>query len=107
MPPSISLEEGNVYVNQMRRLIRSFPEIATVVSQQGRPDDGTEATGFSNVEFFAPLKPASTWPPGVDKEALTRTIDAALSEHFPGVTFDFSQYLEDNVEEEISGVKSE
>jgi cobalt-zinc-cadmium resistance protein CzcA len=107
MPPSISLEEGNTYVNQMRRLIRSFPEVATVVSQQGRPDDGTDPTGFFNVEFFAPLKPAASWPAGVDKDTLTQQVDAALTAQFPGVAFDFSQYLEDNVEEEMSGVKAE
>ena len=107
MPPSISLEEGNIYVNRMRRLIRSFPEVATVVSQQGRPDDGTDPTGFFNVEFFAPLKPSAAWPAGVDKDTLTQQVDAALTAQFPGVAFDFSQYLEDNVEEEMSGVKAE
>src|SRR6516164_3319439 len=55
MPPSISLEEGNDFVNRMRLVIRNFPEVETVVSQQGRPDDGTDATGFFNAEFFAPL----------------------------------------------------
>jgi cobalt-zinc-cadmium resistance protein CzcA len=107
MPPSISLEEGNIYVNRMRRLIRGFPEVATVVSQQGRPDDGTDPTGFFNVEFFAPLKPSAAWPAGVDKNTLTQQVDAALTAQFPGVAFDFSQYLEDNVEEEMSGVKAE
>ena len=107
MPPSISLEEGNVYVNRMRRLIRGFPEVATVVSQQGRPDDGTDPTGFFNVEFFAPLKPSAAWPAGVDKDTLTQQVDAAVTAQFPGVAFDFSQYLEDNVEEEMSGVKAE
>jgi cobalt-zinc-cadmium resistance protein CzcA len=107
MPPSISLEEGNIYVNRMRRLIRSFPEVATVVSQQGRPDDGTDPTGFFNVEFFAPLKPSAAWPAGVDKDTLTQQVDTALTAQFPGVAFDFSQYLEDNVEEEMSGVKAE
>jgi len=107
MPPSISLEEGNIYVNRMRRLIRGFPEVATVVSQQGRPDDGTDPTGFFNVEFFAPLKPSAAWPAGVDKNTLTQRVDAALTAQFPGVAFDFSQYLEDNVEEEMSGVKAE
>ena len=64
MPPSISLEEGNGYVNRMRRVIKSFPEVVTVVSQHGRPDDGTDATGFFNAEFFVPLKPFDTWPDG-------------------------------------------
>jgi cobalt-zinc-cadmium resistance protein CzcA len=107
MPPSISLEEGNGYVNEMRRIIRGFPEVATVVSQHGRPDDGTDATGFFNAEFFVPLKPADTWPAGVDKEKLTEQVTQALEDRFPGVEFNFSQYIEDNVEEAASGVKGE
>ena len=66
----ISLEEGNVYVNRMRKVIQSFPEVETVVSQHGRPDDGTDAAGLFNAEFFAPLKPVDQWPAGVDKDAL-------------------------------------
>ncbi len=107
MPPSISLEEGNGYVNRMRRLIRSFPEVVTVVSQHGRPDDGTDATGFFNAEFFVPLKPFDQWPAAVDKAALTRQMNRALEARFPGVEFNFSQYIEDNVEEAASGVKGE
>src|SRR5437899_1817210 len=57
MPSTISLEEGNTYVNRMRAIIANFPEVESVVSQQGRPDDGTDATGFFNAEFFAPVKP--------------------------------------------------
>ena len=62
MPPTISLQEGNGYVNEMRKLIAERPEVESVVSQHGRPDDGTDATGFFNAEFFAPLKPAKEWP---------------------------------------------
>jgi cobalt-zinc-cadmium resistance protein CzcA len=107
MPPSVSLEEGNEYVNRMRRLIKSYPEVVTVVSQNGRPDDGTDATGFFNAEFFAPLTPSETWPRGMDKEKLTRNLSTALQGQFPGVEFNFSQYIEDNVEEAASGVKGE
>jgi len=107
MPESISLEEGNSYVNQMRQVIRSFPEVQTAVSQHGRPDDGTDATGFFNAEFFVPLKPFDTWPHGVDKEKLTTQLTEALQQHFPGVEFNFSQYIQDNVEEAASGVKGE
>lgn len=106
-PTSISIEEGNPYVNQMRRLIASYPEVEKVVSQHGRPDDGTDATGFFNAEFFVPLKPASEWPAGVDKEKLTQQMTHALEEKFPGVEFNFSQYIQDNVEEAASGVKGE
>ncbi|MGA2126294.1 MAG: efflux RND transporter permease subunit, partial [Xanthobacteraceae bacterium] len=107
MPASISLEAGNDYVNRMRRVIAAFPEVVTTVSQQGRPDDGTDATGFFNAEFFVPLKPQSEWPVGIDKEALTKEMSAKLEAAFPGVEFNFSQYIEDNVEEAVSGVKGE
>ena len=69
MPATISLEEGNGYANRMRKLIDSFPEVETVVSQHGRPDDGTDAAGFFNAEFFAPLKPVEPVAP----RASTRT----------------------------------
>ena len=107
MPPSISLEEGNGYVNRMRQIIQGFPEVETVVSQHGRPDDGTDATGFFNAEFFVPLKPIQSWTKGVDKEKLTQQVNAALEEQFPGVAFNFSQNIEDNVEEAASGVKGQ
>ena len=107
MPPSISLEEGDAYVNGMRRLIQSYPEVETVVSQHGRPDDGTDATGFFNAEFFVPLKPAAIWPADMDKDKLTEQMTAALGSRYPGVEFNFSQYIQDNVEEAASGVKGE
>jgi cobalt-zinc-cadmium resistance protein CzcA len=107
LPTSISLEEGNTYVNHMRALIGKYPEVQTVVSQHGRPDDGTDATGFFNAEFFVPLKPFDTWPRGIDKEKLTEQMNAALEDQFPGVEFNFSQYIEDNVEEAASGVKGQ
>jgi heavy metal efflux system protein len=107
MPTSISIEEGNGYVNAMRTLIRSYPEVQTIVSQHGRPDDGTDATGFFNAEFFVPLRPFDSWPAGMDKEKLTEQMTAALTQKFPGVEFNFSQYIEDNVEEAASGVKGE
>ena len=107
MPASISLEESNGYVNEMRKIIQSYPEIDLAVSQQGRPDDGTDTSGFFNAEFFVPLKPFDTWPKGVDKEALTEQMTRQLTERFPGVEFNFSQYIEDNVEEAASGVKGE
>ncbi|MBV8934475.1 MAG: efflux RND transporter permease subunit, partial [Alphaproteobacteria bacterium] len=106
-PPSISLEEANGYVNRMRRVIKSYPEVVTVISQNGRPDDGTDATGFFNAEFYVPLKPFDTWPSGVDKEKLTEEVSTALRAQFPGVEFNFSQNIEDNVEEAASGVKGE
>src|SRR5215467_14055222 len=107
MPATVSLEEGNGYVNRIRAVIREFPEVESVVSQHGRPDDGTDAAGFFNAEFFAPLKPASEWRSGLDKDMLTAQILAKLEAQFPGIEFNFSQYLQDNVAEAVSGVKGE
>jgi len=107
MPASISLEAGNDYANRMRKLIKSFPEAETVISQHGRPDDGTDSTGFFNAEFFVPLKPLDRWRKGVDKDALIAEISDALQKAFPGVEFTFSQYIQDNVQEAASGVKGE
>ncbi len=107
MPPSISLEAGNETVNKIRRVIQSYPEVITVASHQGRPDDGTDPIGFFNAEFFAPLKPREEWPQGVDKEKLTSILSQRLNDSFPGVEFSFSQAISDNVQEAISGVKGE
>ena len=107
MPNSISLEEGDATINGIRRIMKSFPETVTVISQHGRPDDGTDATGFFNGEFFVPLKPADEWPAGVDKESLTVAMTNRLKDAYPGVEFNFSQTIEDNVEEAASGVKGE
>ena len=107
MPPSISLETSNAYVNRMREIIKSYPEVQTVISQHGRPDDGTDTTGFFNAEFFVPLKPFDTWPNHLDKAHLTAQLSAKLEQQFPGVDFNFSQNIQDNVEEAASGVKGE
>ena len=107
LPPTISLQEGNAYVNEMRKVIRARPEVESVVSQHGRPDDGTDAAGLFNAEFFAPLKPNSEWPGTKDKDDLTAELLGQLQEKFPGVEFNFSQYLQDNVSEAVSGVKGE
>ncbi|WP_315719244.1 MULTISPECIES: CusA/CzcA family heavy metal efflux RND transporter [unclassified Bradyrhizobium] len=107
LPPTISLQEGNAYVNEMRKIIRARPEVESVVSQHGRPDDGTDAAGFFNAEFFAPLKPVKDWPGTKDKDQLTAELLKQLDDRFPGVEFNFSQYLQDNVSEAVSGVKGE
>ena len=107
MPTSVSLEAGDAPVNRMRAIMKSYPEVVTVVSQHGRPDDGTDATGFFNAEFFVPLKPFETWPADMDKRKLVAQMTARLEQAFPGIDFNFSQYIEDNVEEAASGVKGE
>jgi cobalt-zinc-cadmium resistance protein CzcA len=124
LPTSISLEQSSKYVGRMRRILRGCPEdpkvactednrsehgkvVETVVSQLGRPDDGTDLSQFNNIEFFAPLREFDKWPRGLTKEALTDEMSKKLQNAFPGVGFNFSQYISDNVEEALSGVKGE
>jgi cobalt-zinc-cadmium resistance protein CzcA len=105
MPMTISLDHGAEMVNRMRHVFMSFPEVTTVVSQLGRPDDGTETTGFFNCEFSVQLKPHDQWPRGLTKVQLVQQIDNKLTRDFPGVSFGYSQNIEDNVDEAMSGVK--
>jgi cobalt-zinc-cadmium resistance protein CzcA len=120
LPTSISLEQAAKYVGRMRAVIlgcpehgectatnRAHPEITTVISQLGRPDDGTDVSGFNNIELFAPLKPSREWRSGVTKPRMTEQLSAELGTAFPGVIFNFSQMISDNVEEAMSGVKGE
>src|SRR5260370_29560352 len=107
LPPSVSLDEGNVYANRMRRMVKSFPEVETVITQHGRPDDGTDPDGFSNVEFFVPLKPFDKCRKGLAKDALIAEMADALHKGFPGTPFGFSQYIQDNVQEAASGIDAE
>src|SRR5580692_7377145 len=124
LPMSVSLEQSAKYTTKMRRILRGCPEdpkvactdqnrsehgkiVETVVSQLGRPDDGTDLSQFNNIEFFAPLKRFDDWPRGVTKEMLTDEMSKKLNDTFPGVLFNFSQYISDNVEEALSGVKGE
>jgi cobalt-zinc-cadmium resistance protein CzcA len=120
LPTSISLTQSAKYVGTMRRIIRGCPrdeatpcdhprheEVLTVVSQLGRPDDGTDVAGFQNIEIFAPLRPFDEWPKGLTKDKLTEELNGELAAAFPGVVFNFSQMISDNVEEAVSGVKGE
>ena len=105
MPTTLSLEDGEAASKKMREILLRHPEVITVVSQHGRPDDGSDASPFSNVELFAPLKPLDEWPRGLTKEKLTEQVQAEFDNELPGIVFNFSQYIEDNIEEGISGVK--
>ncbi|MBL6653439.1 MAG: efflux RND transporter permease subunit [Reyranella sp.] len=105
MPPTISLDAGEAATNKMRDIMLRHPEIITVVSQHGRPDNGSDASPFSNVELFAPLKPFDQWPAGLSKEKLTDILQKEFEEELPGIGFNFSQYIQDNVQEALSGVK--
>ena len=105
MPPTISLEAGMPIVNKIREIVLRHPEVVTVVSQHGRPDDGSDAAGFFNAEFFVPLKPFDEWPSGYTKDKLIDDLQQEFNKEFVGIDFNFSQYIQDNVEEGLSGVK--
>jgi heavy metal efflux system protein len=105
MPPTIGLDAGTAATAKMREIMLRHPEIITVVSQHGRPDNGSDASPFSNVELFAPLKPLDEWPSGLTKDKLTEKLQQEFTDELPGITFNFSQYIQDNIEEAISGVK--
>ncbi len=105
MPPTLSLAAGTAQAAKMREILLRHPEIVTVVSQHGRPDNGSDASPFSNVELFVPLKPFDTWPAGLTKEKLTAELQTEFDAELPGTQFNFSQYIQDNVEEALSGVK--
>jgi cobalt-zinc-cadmium resistance protein CzcA len=105
MPITLSLQDGEAAARKMREILLRHPEVITVLSQHGRPDDGSDASPFSNVELFAPLKRFDEWPSGTDKEKLTEQIQTEFNNELHGVVFNFSQYIQDNIEEGISGVK--
>ncbi len=105
MPPTISLEAGMPVVDRMREILKSHPEVITVVSQHGRPDNGSDAAGFNNAEFFVPLKPFEEWAPGRTKDDLIKDLQAEFAQEFTGVDMNFSQYIQDNIEEGLSGIK--
>jgi len=107
MPQTMSLEAGTAATRRMREILLRHPEVLTVVSQHGRPDNGSDASAFSNVELFAPLEPFDEWPRGLTKQKLTAELDSELRAALPGIDFNFSQYIQDNVEEALSGVKGE
>jgi cobalt-zinc-cadmium resistance protein CzcA len=105
MPPTISLEAGMPIVNRIREILLRYPEVITVVSQHGRPDNGSDAAGFFNAEFFLPLKPFDEWPSDMNKEKMIDELQALFAKEFTGIGFNFSQYIQDNVEEGLSGVR--
>jgi cobalt-zinc-cadmium resistance protein CzcA len=105
MPMTMSLDAGTEATRKMREILLRHPEVITVVSQHGRPDNGSDASPFSNVELFVPLKPYDEWPAGLTKDKLTEILQKEFTDELPGIGFNFSQYIQDNVEEAISGVK--
>ncbi len=108
LAPSTGPSEGVRLANQARVILASFPEVTVATSQVGRPDDGTDTTGFFNTEYFVDLKPKDQWRPVFhqDKEELIAAMDREL-EKIPGAIWNFSQPIADNMEEAVSGVKGE
>jgi cobalt-zinc-cadmium resistance protein CzcA len=105
MPPTIGLEAGEPATHKTREILLRHPEVITVVSQHGRPDNGSDASPFSNVELFAPLKPYEQWRVGYTKDMLVDELQHEFNDELPGIDFNFSQYIQDNIEEALSGVK--
>ena len=108
LAPSTGPTEGIRVMNQVRILLCSFPEVTECTSQVGRPDDGTDTTGFFNTEYYVGLKPKEQWRPAFhqNKEELIAAMDSEL-EKVPGVSWGFSQPISDNMEEAVSGVKGQ
>lgn len=104
LPQSISLNESVQLANKMRARLAAYPEVKQVLSQTGRPNDGTDATGFYNIEFHVDIYPEKEWESGLDKMQLIEKMQEDLS-MYPGIDFNFSQHITDNVEEAASGVK--
>ena len=107
LPPTVTLEAGMNTVARIRDVIRSYPPVRTVVSEQGRGEDATDPDGSFVAEFFVPLKPMDEWPKGMTKEKLVKDLSEHLEREFLGIDFNFSQYIQDNIEEAVSGVKGE
>ncbi len=108
MQQDISFQASEKIADDIRATLRAYPEITQIVSQMGRPDDGTDVSTFNNVEFLADLEPVSRWRPQFhrSKERLIAAISKSF-EQYPGIDFNFSQNIQDNVEEAMSGVKGE
>ena len=107
LPPTITLDAGRDTVNKIRDVIASYPPVRTVVSEQGRGEDATDPDGSFVAEFFVPLKPFEEWPAGLTKPKLVKELAERLENEFIGIDFNFSQYIQDNIEEAVSGVKGE
>lgn len=108
LPTSVSLDQAVSVASDIRKTLRSYPEVTNVVSQIGASDDGTDANNYSNIEFFVDLRPSSEWESKYKtKQDLVNAIDAQLLTQKPGLLYSFSQYIKDNMDEAIAGVKGE
>ena len=106
LPPTITLDAGRDTVNKIRNVIGSYAPVRTVVSEQGRGEDATDPDGSFVAEFFVPLKPFDEWPNGLTKPKLVKEMSARLESEFIGIDFNFSQYIQDNIEEAVSALRA-
>ncbi len=106
LPQDVSFDTSSSLADEIRVQLLKYPAVTHVISQMGRPDDGTDTAGFNNLEFFVQLLPQSKWPGGLTKGKLINQMNSGLAK-FPGADFNFSQNIQDNVEEAMSGVKGE
>ena len=108
LPTSISLEKCVGLAHEIRKIVKSYPEVKNVVSQIGAPDDGTDPNPYSNIEVLIDLNPQETWRAKfTSKQLLVQEMSKALNERLPGALYNFSQYIKDNMDETIGGVKGE
>jgi cobalt-zinc-cadmium resistance protein CzcA len=105
LPNSVNLDESVRLTKEMKAKLSQFDEVRFILSQTGRPNDGTDPTGFFNIEFHIQLKPEREWTRKIKKDVLIDELQATLA-RYPGITFGFSQPIQDNVEEYVAGVKS-
>jgi heavy metal efflux system protein len=106
LPQDISFDYATRLADEIRKILGSFPEVTQIVSQVGRPDDGSDTTTFNNIDFQVDLKPESSWKSARSKEELIQKMNEGL-QRYPGIAFNFSQNIQDNVAEAMSGVKGE
>jgi cobalt-zinc-cadmium resistance protein CzcA len=108
LPTSVSLQQSAKIARGIRQVFRKYPEVTNVVSQIGAPDDGTDPNNYSNIEIFVDLKPTGEWRPQFhDKQELITDMNSKLMDEYPGCLYNFSQYIKDNMDEAIAGVKGE
>lgn len=108
LPTSVSLDKSVAVARQIRELLRTYPECTNIITQVGTPDDGTDPNNYSNIEVFIDLKPMDQWETKYkNKQDLVNSMNTTLTGKMPGLLYNFSQYIKDNMDEAIAGVKGE
>lgn len=107
LPTSVSLDRSVVLAREIRQTLHKYPIVTNIITQVGTPDDGTDPNNYSNIEVFVDLKPQEEWPKNISKQQMITAMDKELRTKLPGLQYNFSQYIKDNMDEAISGVKGE